>query len=239
MFIPAGLPVDSATRLGVVRVDESGRRIDWSGGPSAGEYIEEFASADPWRASASGWNCRVHQEYEGQAAIDFYLATGTPILATMSGTATLFVTTTANAFDFYGVPREPYLGDPVRSRAPIAPFPGASGGKGVHVDIVNDEFTTSYAHLGLASTLNVVPSGAFLDGYGADLDAAVFSAMRANSEATAIARWDVARGDVIGISGDSGYSEAPHVHYTIRRGGGPLLCPSDEEGFGENGWLFR
>lgn len=52
--------------------------------------------------------------------------------------------------------------------------------------------------------------------------------------------WDVRRGDVIGYTGDAGYSEAPHLHHQITRlSDEAKLCPTDEEGFGENGWLER
>lgn len=58
--------------------------------------------------------------------------------------------------------------------------------------------------------------------------------------ATPVARWEVRAGDAIGASGDSGYSEAPHVHYAIRRKGAAMaLCPTAEGGFEDAGWLFR
>jgi hypothetical protein len=63
--------------------------------------------------------------------------------------------------------------------------------------------------------------------------------MRGYLDATAVARWPVRRGEVIGYSGDSGYSEGPHLHYTVRRTDGELLCPTTEDGFGDGGWLFR
>ncbi len=50
---------------------------------------------------------------------------------------------------------------------------------------------------------------------------------------------DVRKGEVIGYSGDSGYSEAPHLHYTVAyAGAGNLLCPTDEPGFNDRGWLL-
>ena len=57
--------------------------------------------------------------------------------------------------------------------------------------------------------------------------------------ATTLAVWDVRAGDIIGMSGDSGYSEGPHLHYTINRIGEPLRCPTTEAGFTDGGWLFR
>jgi hypothetical protein len=157
----------------------------------------------------------------------------------MPGTATLSVITTSNAFDVYGVDREPDLGNPDPGRAPISPFPGPGGGKGVFVTIANDEFVTEYAHLEAAPTIAVVPADAFLDGFSAGTPIDMFSPLRAFDEVTDIARWAVERGDVIGYSGDTGYSEAPHLHYTVRRVGGPLLCPSDEAGFLDGGWLVE
>lgn len=60
------------------------------------------------------------------------------------------------------------------------------------------------------------------------------------TDATLVAEWSVERGDIIGYSGDAGYSEAPHLHYTVRRtGGGRLLCPTGEAGFADGGWLIR
>lgn len=212
-----------------------------NGGPLALDYSrDDQPSGDPGRANRSGWNCRVHVEFEGNAAVDWYIPEGTPLVATMDGTATLSVITTSNAFDWYGVDREPYLGDPDRSRAPLSPFPGPGGGKGVYIELANDGFVVEYAHLDIARTLEVVPVDAYLAGFSAGTDyPARFAPMRGFREATPVARWQVRRGDVIGYSGDSGYSEAPHLHYTIRRPGGPLLCPTAEDGFADGGWLFR
>jgi hypothetical protein len=158
----------------------------------------------------------------------------------MPGTATLYVITLSNAFDYYGVDREPYLGDPDRTRAPLSPFPGPGGGKGVYVVIEGGGFVTEYAHLELRPTLAAVPAGAYLPGFSAATDyESRFTAMRGFQDATALARWPVTRGEVIGRSGDAGYSEAPHLHYTVRRAGGPLLCPTGEAGFLDGGWLLR
>lgn len=239
---PVGFPIDPATRLGVVTGAVGARTVVWTGGPQALDYSRDDQPADdPERANRSGWDCRVHVEYEGIAAVDWYIPERTPVLATMDGTATLYAITVANTFDYYGISREPYLGNPDRSRAPLSPFPGASGGKGVFVRIENAGFITEAAHLDLPATAGLVPAAAFLAGYsGASDYAALFAAMRGYQDATAIARWPVRRGDVIGVSGDAGYSEAPHLHYTVqRKDGSALLCPTGEAGFTDGGWLLK
>ena len=236
---PLGFPIDPALRLGLVSAD---RTITWGAGPEALAYSrDDQPSADAERANRSGWNCRVHVEYEGQPAVDWYVPAGTPVYATMDGAATLYVITVANAFDEYGVDRAPYAGNPDRALAPVAPFPGPGGGKGVFVRIENDGYVTEYAHLDLARTVGVAPAGSFLAGYSATSDyGALFAALRDYRDATPIASWPVRRGDVVGMSGDAGYSEAPHLHYTVRRAGNnTLLCPTSEAGFADGGWLLR
>lgn len=180
-------------------------------------------------------------EFEGQPAVDWYIPDGTPIVATMDGTATLLVNTVSNPFDVYGVSREPYIGNPDRSRAPISPFPGPGGGQGAFVRIESSTHRTDSAHLDLAATAGAVPAGAWLPGFSAATDfATTFGPLLDFRVATAIARWHVQRGQVIGISGDSGYSEAPHLHYTIKPlGAVNNLCPTAETGFDDNNWLFR
>ncbi len=238
---PLGFPIDPATSLGVVVGTAPNRSIAWSGGPNAFDYsLRDQPSDAPDLANRSGWNCRVHVEYEGYPAVDWYIPTGTPLVATMDGVATLHVITLSNAFDVYGVDREPYLGDPDRSRAALAPFPGPGGGKGVFITLNNGGFALEYAHLDLEATLAAVPAASFIAPYSATTGyAALFSAMRDYRDSTPIATWGVRRGDVIGYSGDAGYSEAPHLHYTIRRQGGPMLCPTTESGFADGGWLLR
>jgi murein DD-endopeptidase MepM/ murein hydrolase activator NlpD len=239
--VPAGFPIDPATPLGLVTGSVGSRVIEWGAGPGAYEYsLNDQPSGDPDWANRAGWNCRVHVEYEASPAVDWYIPAGTPLIATMDGTATLGIVTTANAFDHYGVSREPYLGNPDRARAPLSAFPGPGGGRGVFVTISNAEYTADYAHLDITATLAVVPGGAYVAGFSERSEyTTLFSPMRDFRESTVIAQWEVRRGDVIGYSGDSGYSEAPHLHYTVRHAGGPLLCPTPEADFQDGGWLFR
>lgn len=98
------------------------------------------------------------------------------------------------------------------------------------------------AHLDLATTIARLPEEACLPGFTADgfVLADWFAALRDFRIATAIARWPIEKGDVAGYSGDTGYNEAPHLHYTIApAGGGNLLAPTAEPGFAGGGWLFR
>ncbi|MEX0683918.1 MAG: M23 family metallopeptidase [Dehalococcoidia bacterium] len=239
---PAGFPIDPETTLGVVASVGGTRTLVFGGGgPNADDYaLYDQPSMDGDIANRSGWNCRTHVEYEGSAAVDFYIPTGTPILATMDGAVTLYAISVVNDFDRYSVDREPYIGNPDRSRAPISPFPGPSGGLGVYAQVEGESFVTEYGHLDLALTDEVVPEDAFVSGYSAESDwATLFAEVPQPRFATRIAEWQVRAGDVIGMSGDSGYSEGPHVHYAIARYSGPLLCPTNEEGFDDGGWLFR
>lgn len=239
---PRGFPIDPTTRLGLVVGAVGSRVIEWRAGPEALPYSrDDQPSDDPVRANAGGWNARTHVEYEGQPAVDWYVSIGTPVVATLSGTATLYVNTVSNPFDVYGVSREPYIGDPDRSRAPISPFPGPGGGQGVFIRVSNPEFTCDFGHLEPAATLDLLRPSAFIDGYTAGTTTpALFAPLRDFRTGTAIAAWDVAVGVTLGFTGDSGYSEAPHLHYTVRRtGAGNLLCPTTEPGFEDAGWLFR
>lgn len=192
-------------------------------------------------ANSSGWNCRVHTEYEGSPAVDWYVPIGTPVYATMDGTAVLLINTYVNAFDNYGVSREPYLGNPDRTRAPLSPFPGPGGGMGVYVAVIGERYRIDYGHLELTPTLALVPDSAFSAPYSRRYDyASRFGEPLPFTVAEQVATWDVRRGDVIGYTGDSGYSEAPHLHYTVtERATGAKLCPTTEAGFAGGGWLAR
>jgi murein DD-endopeptidase MepM/ murein hydrolase activator NlpD len=239
---PLGFPLDAGLRTGMVTGEVGSRTIAWGEGAAVLAYSrDDQVSSDPVRANRCGWNARTHVEYEGQPAVDWYIPLDTPVRATMDGTATLLVNTTSNPFDVYGVSREPYIGNPDRSRAPVSPFAGPGGGQGTFVRIESDAYRADHAHLHLAHTLTLVPKDAFLPGYDASFDfATTFAALRDFRIATAVARWSVRRGEVIGFSGDSGYSEAPHLHYAISRlGDANNLCPTTEAGFSDSGWLLK
>ena len=245
---PVGFPLDPKLHADRVAGKVGSRRIEAGAGPTLLDYSSrQQAADDPAQANESGWDCRVHVEYENAPAVDWYVQPGEPVRATMDGVATLTINTTVNAFDHYGVSREPYIGNPDRARAPVAPFPGPGGGMGVYVSVANDAFRTDYGHFDLAPTIAGVPDGApdgpsgFAAGYTRATDyASAFAAPRSAGIGDTIATWPVRRGDVIGFTGDTGYSEAPHLHYQITRlSDGARLCPTSEPGFDDAGWLFR
>jgi hypothetical protein len=198
-------------------------------------------SDDPAESNSAGWNCRVHVEYEGQPAVDWYVPEGTPVYATMDGTATLYMNTVTNAFDYWEVDREPYIGNPDRANAPLSPFPGPGGGQGVFVRIENDSYRVDFGHLEIERTAAFVPLEAWIEGFSPETDwAGLFAVPRSHLVADPIARWEVRAGDLIGYTGDAGYSEAPHLHYAItEKATGAHLCPTSEPGFQNAGWLWR
>ena len=239
---PAGFPLDPKLYADRVAGKVGSRRIEAGAGPTLLDYsLRQQAADDPAQANESGWDCRVHVEYESAPAVDWYVQPGELVRATMDGVATLTINTTVNAFDYYSVSREPYIGNPDRARAPVSPFPGPGGGMGVYVSVTNGEFRTDYGHFQLAPTIAGVPDGAFIGGYARATDyAATFAVPRSAGIGDTIATWPVRRGDVIGFTGDTGYSEAPHLHYQITRlSDGARLCPTNEPGFDDAGWLFR
>ncbi|MEX2225556.1 MAG: M23 family metallopeptidase [Dehalococcoidia bacterium] len=217
------------------------RVIEVGAGPPIRDVSVQQASDDPDLANASGWNCRVHVEYEATPAVDWYVPSGTAVYATMDGDAVLIANTVANGFDYHAVDREPYIGNPDRTRAPLDPFPGPGGGMGIYVAVAGEEFRTDYGHLQIDPTLAAIPDEAFVAPYGRSFDyASAFSTPAPLAFGVQVARWPVRKGDVIGYTGDSGYSEAPHLHYVItRRPTGERLCPTGEAGFDDGGWLMR
>lgn len=243
--LPIGYPLDRAQATDAAVGAAGSRTIAIGRGPSVGAFSRaDQPSDDAARANGSGWNCRTHVEYEGAPAVDWYVRTGTPVYATMDGEAALYINTLTNAFDAYGVSPEPYLGDPNRSRAPLAPFPGPGGGMGVYVSVTSEGYRTDFGHLELAPTLRaltVAPGLAFAPPYAPSSDyATMFALLRPSGVADLIATFRVRRGDVVGYTGDAGYSEAPHLHYVIaRRADAAKLCPTTEAGFADGGWLER
>lgn len=239
---PSGFPIDPATHLGVVTGSVGSRQLVFDGsGPTAYDYaLNDQPSDDPDRANRSGWNCATHYEYEGASAVDFYIPRGTPVIATMDGTATLNLISVTNDFDRYGVDHEPYLGNPDRSRAPYNPFPGPTGGQGVYVHLENADYVTEYGHFDIAATVAIIPASSFLDQWTpSSAYGQIFAGASEPRIITPIAQWEVRAGDVIGMSGDSGYSEGPHLHYTVAHAGASTRCPTNEAGFSDGGWLFR
>jgi hypothetical protein len=189
-----------------------------------------------------GWNCRTHYQYEdNQPAVDWYLPTGTPVIATMDATAELYIITTKNSFTYYNYPTNLYLGLPP-ANAPGYPFSGPSGGMGVFISLVAEGIPVraEYGHLDPSRTIAHVPENAFVPPYSRtyNYDAA-FGTMKGPRDFTLIARWPVKRGQVIGYVGNSGYSDVPHLHYQIiTPDRNTKYCPS-EENFPRSGWLFR
>jgi murein DD-endopeptidase MepM/ murein hydrolase activator NlpD len=238
---PSASPTAAPTATPAATPSPAATVVFGGDGPTAYDYaLNAQPSGEAEAANRSGWNCRTHVEYEGIAAIDFYIPAGTPVLSTMDGTATLYAISVVNDFDRYGVDREPYIGNPDRSRAPVSPFPGPSSGLGVYVEVVSDGFVTEYGHLDLAQTAGIVPASAFAEGYTAGSPwATLFAAAPDPRVPAAIASWPVRAGDRVGASGDAGYSEGPHLHYTVRRTDSGLLCPTNEAGFADGGWLFH
>ena len=239
---PLGYPLDPDSLTDRVQGAVGARVVAPREGATVRQTSERLqVSDDAERANEDGWGCRVHVEYEGQPAVDWYVQPGQPVIATMDGHATLFVNTVANAFDYYRVAREPYLGNPDRSRAPLSPFPGPGGGMGLYVSVSNDDFRIDLGHLALEATIGHVPRDAFTAPFSPVFDyRSAFAVPRAVSSGDIVAEWDVRRGDTVGYTGDSGYSEAPHLHYAItRRADARRLCATEEAGFADGGWLTR
>lgn len=240
---PIGFPLPPSLRP--MRVVETARgRIVADPAPDGPTVLEvardlQTRPQNDMEANRYGWNCRLHDQYEGAPAVDWYLPAGTPVQATMRGTAELYVITTANSFAYYGVDPGIMLGLPPPT-TPRYPLPGHSGGMGIFVSILNGGLRAEYGHLDLAATLPLVPPQAFVPPYSRDFPyEATFGRPRNFTETTLIARWPVQHGDVIGRVGNTGYSDVPHLHYQIVTADRKTkYCPTREP-FPFAGWLFQ
>jgi murein DD-endopeptidase MepM/ murein hydrolase activator NlpD len=211
-----------------------------STGPTVAEVVRDYQSRQINDAVANryGWNCRVHLRHEGAPGVDWYLPTGTPVIATMRGTAELYFVTTTNAYTHYGVDPRVTLGLPAPT-APRYPLPGPGGGLGVFVSIVSGNLRAEVGHLDPDLTLTVVPDRAFIAPYSRDFNyRSRFAPLLAPNQFTLVASWPVVEGEVIGFVGNTGYSDVPHLHYHIlTRDRKSFYCPT-REALPMSGWLF-
>lgn len=241
--LPVGLPLDPSIRP--MRVVETAQGKTVVPAAPNGPTVEEVArhvhsrSQNDEESNRYGWNCRVHNRYEGAPAVDWYLPHGTPVIATMRGKAELYVITTVNAFEYYGVDPRITLGLPSPSM-PVFPLPGPGGGMGVFVSILNGELRAEYGHLDLKKTLTLVPDSAFVPPYSRSFDYdSRFGRPIGHDQITLVASWPVERGDVVGYVGNTGYSDVDHLHYqVVTRDRTIKFCPTFE-GFPNAGWLFQ
>jgi len=241
--LPVGFPLDQSLRPMRVTETAQGRELvaPAGDGPTVVAVARDYQprSQNDLEANRYGWNCRLHNTYEGAPAVDWYLPSRTPVLATMRGQAELFVITTVNSFAYYGVDARLYLGLPSPS-LPLYPFAGPSGGMGVFVSVLNGDLRAEYGHLDLAGTLALVPDSGFLAPYSrAFAYDPRFDRPLQPDQGTVVARWTVQKGGVVGFVGNTGYSDVPHLHYQIvTRDRRTKFCPT-EEPFPLAGWLFR
>lgn len=240
---PVGFPL--ATTLRPMRVIETaqGRRVAPAApdGPTVLEVSGDLHTRpeNDMESNRYGWNCRLHNKYEGAPGVDWYLPEGTLVTATMRGMAELYLITTVSSFSYYGIDASIMLGLPPPT-TPINPFPGPNGGLGVFVSVLNGNLRAEYGHLGLADTLALAPEGAFVAPYSRKFDyKTAFGKPRHFTDYTLIARWSVKRGDVVGKVGNTGYSDVAHLHYQIMDADRKTkYCPTQEE-FPGAGWLFQ
>lgn len=240
---PVGFPLPLSLRPMRVVETAQGRAVvpAAADGPTLLEVARDFQPRreNDMDANRYGWNCRLHDSYEGSPGVDWYLPAGTPVLATMGGQAELYLVTTANSFAYYGVDLTIMLGLPPPTTARY-PLPGPSGGLGMFVSVLNGRLRAEYGHLDVAGTLQLVPRDAFVSPYSRvfvyDTD---FGRPRNFDQVTLVARWPVQRGDTVGRVGNTGYSDVPHLHYQVVTADRKTkYCPT-RESFPGSGWLFQ
>ena len=239
---PVGFPLDVSLRPMRATVTVNGATVvpAASNGPTVVDVARDLhpRKENDWQANEYGWNCRVHTTYEGAPGVDWYLRDGTPVVATMRGQAELYIITTANSFQYYGVDNRIMLGLP-SPNVPINPLPGPNGGLGVFVSISNGKLRAEYGHLNPAQTLALMPKNAFVAPYSPDYNySSAFGRPRNFYEITVIARWPVERGDVVGKVGNTGYSDVAHLHYQVVTEDRKTKYCLTVEAFPGAGWLF-
>lgn len=240
---PVGFPVDPTLRPLHVSYTTQGPRLlpPAADGPTVLDVAKSIYPRPNNDAAANefGWDCRTHAQYEDYPAVDWYLPLGTPLIATMDATATLYVIFPQNSFQYYGLDANTYLGLPNPS-LPKYPFSGESGGMGVFISLSDGVLQAEYGHTDPQRTIANVPENAFQAPYSRAFNyAARFAKPLGPNAGTAVARWSVKRGDVIGFVGNSGYSDVPHLHYQIiTPDRGTKYCPSGED-LPYSGWLFK
>ena len=238
---PVGFPVPQTLRPMRVVSGPQGKTVApaASDGPTVVQVATELQarSSNDEAANQYGWNCRTHNTHEGAPAVDWYLPARTPVIATMSGQVELYMISTTNAFSFYGVDPSLTLGLPSPS-TPLFPLPGPGGGMGIFVSVLNGGLRAEYGHLDI-STLSLAPENAFVAPYSKSFNFETsFARLREFTDVTLVASWPVAEGDVVGYVGNTGYSDAPHLHYqVVTRDRGTKFCPT-REAFSGAGWLF-
>jgi murein DD-endopeptidase MepM/ murein hydrolase activator NlpD len=241
---PVGFPVDPNLRP--LRVDgpPQGRRLlpPAPDGPTILQVARDIfpRPANDEESNRHGWNCRTHEKHEGYPGVDWYLEAGTPVVATMDGKAELYVIFVPNAFSYYGVNANLYLGLPPPN-LPLYPFNGPGGGMGVFVSVFDGVLRAEYGHLSPKATINGAPDNSFVRPYSKSYDyEANFSRPLGPNDGTLVATWPVKKGQVVGFVGNSGYSDVPHLHYQVITPDRKVkYCPSDEDGYRHAGWLFR
>jgi hypothetical protein len=240
--LPIGFPVDERLRPMQVIMTPQGKQVveAATNGPTVVEVARDYQTRvqNDEASNRYGWNCRLHDYYEGAPGVDWYLPEGTPLIATMRGQAEFYIITTSNAFEYYGVDKAVTLGLPAPDM-PLYPLPGPGGGMGIFVSILNGDLRAEYGHLELTKSLTVIPQGAYVPPYSPTFNyPSRFSRMAGHLDINLIARWNAQRGDVVGYVGNTGYSDVAHIHYqVISRDRLRKYCPTLEQ-LPNSGWLF-